>query len=139
MKIRSRALFAYLQDAGVLHDTPEAISAAKAEYRKQYKKQWKQQKRPRREIRFELTLKEYHTIKTNALACDLKPTAYCKNVVLSAAEAAPVVPKRNVLLQIAQQLGMAITDIRKKRITCRSITLLEQAEQQLLNYLTTTP
>jgi len=136
MKIRSRALFTYLQQAGVLNDTPEVITLAKKRYRRLYKMRWKKRSRPRKEIRFEITLRQFQAINANAVRCAVKPTTYCKNMVLSAVETHSLIPRRDVLLQVLQHLGMAITTLQKHGMSHEAITRLTRAEQQLLTYIT---
>jgi len=129
MKIRSHALFAYLQDAGVLHDTPEAISAAKAEYRKQYKKAHKQRQRPRKEIRFEVSLKQYQTIKTAALQNDMKVATYVRYIALKSVGEC-IVDHR--LLEVLQLVSMATNIAIRDNRTQQIYELLTKAENRLL-------
>jgi len=136
MKVRSQALFAYLQQAGVLNETLEAIALAKKDYRRLYKTRWKQRKQPLKEIRFEVTSKQYQAIKANALFNKLKPTAYCKNEILSIIETTPIIPQRDMLLQVLQLVSMAVNGLRKDcGHDLETAGLLGQAEKLLLTYV----
>jgi len=107
MKIRSKALYAYLLEAGVLDGTPEEIDSAKCNYRRKYKRQWKQQKRPRKEIRFEVTLKQFKDIKMKAIGSGVTHTEYARKVLLTAAESDLCIPNKKRLLQVLQVISMA--------------------------------
>lgn len=136
MKIRSKALYEYLVQENALHGTPEQLALAKIEWRKLYKKRWKQQQRPRKEIRFEITLKQYQAIKTTALAYGVPPTTHCKAIIISSVEKTPAIPHREVLLHVLQLLGMAINTLQKDGNTHKATELLTRAEHRLLTYLT---
>lgn len=135
MKIRSKALYNYLLDADVLNGTKEAIAEAKRNYRTQYKRAWKKRSRPRKEIRFEVTVKQYQAIKANALSVETRTATYCKRVVLSTVDTAPLIPRQDALLRVLQLAGMALNAIHKSNASYKAIAYLEQAEQQLLQYL----
>lgn len=137
MKTRSKVLFEYLQQSGVLHGTPEAIALAKKQYRTLYKKQWKQTRRPRKELRIDVTVKQYQLIKNRAVQYGQTPTAYARNAILSIVTDTPVIARRDMLLRVLQAVGMALTGMQKGRAPCQLALLLEQAEQLLLTYLNT--
>lgn len=137
MKIRSKLLYQYLLESGVLNGTPEAIGLAKREYRKRYKKQWKGQQRLKKEIRFEITLNQFQKLKLKARAYDLRHTTYTKQIVLASIEQSPVIPYREVLEKVLQLISMATTaSINEGTTRVKEQTaLLLQAETYLLNYL----
>jgi hypothetical protein len=138
MKTRSKALYAYLLQSGVLHGTEDDIARAKREYRQNYKRQWKQQKRPRKEIRIEFTLKQFAAITRKAKEHEVKHTVYARNSILAAAGLKWSIPNKPQLLKILQLIGMAAIAL-DKNITpsWQLLEQLQQAEQQLLNYLKT--
>jgi predicted DsbA family dithiol-disulfide isomerase len=136
MKIRSRPLYNYLLQAGVLNGTPEDIACAKQAYRKVYKKQWKQQKRPRKEIRMEVTLKQFAAIKAAAHANELKHTTYARTVVLAAVAENDNIGQKDMLLEALQAVSMAVIATSKHTLpACQLAALLQQAETKLLHYL----
>jgi len=134
-RIRSKALYQYLLEAGVLSGTPEAIGIAKRKYRKQYKKQWKERKRPRKELRIEISLREYATIKSQALTNGLKPTTYARNVLLASTGQNILIPYKDELLEVLQILSMTVI-ASFSNMPARSLSNeLEEAERHLLHYL----
>jgi len=136
MKIRSRNLYAYLLDSGVLHGSKEDIVSAKQEYRRKYKQQWKQQKRPRKEIRIEVTLKQYEAIKTKAMELELPPTTYCRSAILAAIPIRHDIPYKDKLLKILQFVSrIAIATNNHSLPLWQVCELANQAETILLNYL----
>lgn len=141
MKIRSKALYTYLFEAGVLNGTPEEIDHAKREYRRLYKKRWKQQKRPRKEIRIEFTLKQFQGIKMKAREFDLRHTTYGRQVILAAVEVdLSFIPHREKLEQILQLVSMAAIASFKGTATIKELSVrLMRAETKLLNYLQYAP
>jgi len=138
MKIRSKALYAYLFEAGVLNGTPEEIDRAKCDYRKSYKRQWKQQKRPRKEIRIGFTLKQFSVIVLKAKEYDLKNTAYARNAILAAVGLKWSIPNKAQLLKILQLISMVAIALDKNITPSWQLSeQLQQAEQELLQYLKT--
>lgn len=140
MKTRSKALYAYLLEAGVLNGTPAEIDRAKCDYRKLYKRQWKENKRPRKEIRIEFTLKQFTAIKTKARWYELRHTTYARKVILTAAESDRfVIPKREQLEKISQLVSMAAITMKKNTmLRCQVAELLLEAETILMDYLNNT-
>ncbi|WP_259071895.1 hypothetical protein HDF24_11480 [Mucilaginibacter sp. X4EP1] len=136
MKIRSKVLYDYLKEAGVLNGTPEEIAHAKQRYRKQYKKNWKQQKRPRKELRIEFTLKQFAAISRKALESELSRTAYARNTILAATGSEQFIPHKEQLLQILQLVSItAIATAKSSVPPSRLSEWLEQAETMLMQYL----
>jgi len=136
MKIRSKALYAYLLEAGVLNGTLEEIDRAKSEYRRIYKQQWKQRKRPRKEIRMEVTLKDFEVIKIQAAALSLTPTSYARTAVLSSIGSAQLMPNKKALLKVLQLLSTAAIASAKHTLSSWQLSeLLAKAEDMLLQYL----
>jgi predicted DNA binding CopG/RHH family protein len=135
MKIRSKALYAYLQESSVLAGTEEDIIRAKLEYRKMYKRQWKQQRKPRKEIRIDVTLKDFHAIRAAAVAAGMPHTTYVRLLVLSSLGVQQYIPHKDVLLKVLQLISMAAIASAKSFYSLQLIEQLTQAEYILLNYL----
>jgi hypothetical protein len=109
--MRSRALYAYLLEAGVLNGTPEEIDSAKCNYRKLYKKRWKQQQQQRKELRIEVTITQYEAIKLQA-----------HNYLLT-------------LLEILQLISVAVIAFGQSPSNQTMSELIQRAETLLLTYL----
>lgn len=136
MKARSKALYTYLLEAGVLNGTPAEIDCAKCEYRKLYKKHWKQKVKPRKEIRIEFTLKQFTAIKAKAREYELRHTTYARNVILADVESQSIIPYREKLERILQLVGIAAIAIEKNTMPLWQVAeLLQEAESILLPYL----
>ena len=140
MKIRSKLLFAFLFEFGVLNGTPEEIDCAKREYRRQYKRNWKKIKRPRKEIRIGVTLKQFAAIKAKAQECNLPYTTFCRQLILAAVEQnEPFIRNESELLKILQLVSMASIALSKNNLPLFRIKeLIEEAETLLLQYLNNT-
>ena len=134
MKIRSKALFAYLSEVGVLNGTPEQIAYAKLQYRKRYKQNWKQQKQPHKELRIELALKQFNAIKTKAEQMAIGHTTYARNIVLASIDE-PTTPP-DTLLVVLQAVSMAAIAIEQGKPVHAVHELVRKAEITLLQYLT---
>ncbi|MDB5124813.1 MAG: hypothetical protein JWP94_2942 [Mucilaginibacter sp.] len=132
MKIRSRPLYAYLFETGVLNGTPEEIDRAKGEYRRLYKRNWKQQKRPRKELRIEVTLKQHKAIKTAALESNLKPTSYARQVLLNATNAGTCTISKDEVLAALQSVSMAYNALQLGLIHA-GLSYTSKAEKQLIH------
>jgi predicted DNA binding CopG/RHH family protein len=135
MKTRSNGLYAYLLQSGVLHGTVEDIAFAKVQYRKMYKRQWKQRRRPRKEIRIEVTLKDFQAIKTAASIAKLKHTTYVRMLILSSLGIKQLIPHKQVLLNALQLISMAVIAMANKSQSRQLLEQLTNAEQILLNYV----
>lgn len=134
MKIRSKALWTYLNELGVLTQGEEAIANAKREYRKQYKREHKR-KSIKKEVRPLFTPKEYEALCMRAKLFTLCPTAYAREVILQAQQLTELIPYRDDLLSILQKVSVAViasnTPLRFHELP----QLLTEAEAQLLKYL----
>jgi hypothetical protein len=137
MKTRSKALYTYLLEAGVLNGTPAEIDRAKCGYRKLYKRQWKENKRPRKEIRIEFTLKQFQKVKLKAREFDLRHTTYARQVILAASEDdSGFIPHREKLEKILQRISIACIAMEKNtRLPWEVAELLQEAETILMDYL----
>jgi len=136
MKTRSKALFTYLQQTGVLGGTPEAIALVKKQYRALYKKQWKKQQQSWKEVRISFTIEQYQMITFAAAQCAQKTTVYARTIILSTVENRPFIAERETLLQVLQLLSLAINAAQRNDSSIHKITqLLAHAEQLLLTYL----
>jgi hypothetical protein len=136
MKIRSKALYQYLLQANVLDGSEEDVLRARQAYRKEYKRRWKQQKRPRKEIRVELTLRQFETIKDKALRSGMRHTPYARQAVLRTVDADHAIPRRDELLQVLQLVSMAAIAAAKGSKSIQEIaTMLGEAEQLMLNII----
>lgn len=110
MKIRSKSLFAFLSESGVLNGTKEDIANAKALYRLRYRKDWKERHRNlKKEIRFYVTRKEYYEIKQKAISTKMTATSYSKLIVLSSISQTLQIPNRNILESIRQNIGVTLS------------------------------
>jgi len=140
MNIRSKALRNYLSATGVLNGTPEQIAYAKQAYRKQYKRNWKAQKRPRKELRVEVTLKQYAAIVQYANAHGMRSTPFARNAIMQAVTGSPIPYGYDRLLQILQLVSMATIATSHNPGAERAHQLLLQAENLLLTHIKqTTP
>jgi hypothetical protein len=135
MKVHSKALYEYLLKSGVLHGTDEDIALAKLEYRKIYKRQWKQRTRPRKEIRIEVTQKDFQTIKTKALELGVSHTGYARGVLLSSIGLKQLIPHKQILLKVLQLISMAVIGSTKNTQSWRQWEQMGEAERLLLLYL----
>ncbi len=137
MKIRSKALRAYLLEAGVLNGTPAEIDRARCDYRKLYKQRWKQQIRPRKEIRIEFTLKQFVAIKAKARWYELRHTTYARQVILAAVESdLSIVPQRGQLEKTLQSISMAAIAMEKNTMQrWQIVEFLRESETILMAYL----
>ena len=136
MKIRSKPLYTYLQNANVLDGTKEDIYRAKCEYRRMYKKNWKKIKRARKELRIEISLRQYMDIKVRASELELKHTVYARNLILAAVESKQFIPHKDRLLKIMQLVSIITIAASKNSLPLWQIgEQLVQAEKMLLEYL----
>ena len=134
-KVRSKALWKYLFEKGVLEGTDEEIQQAKREYRKQYKREWKLRRLKQKEIRPSFTIKEYQAIQQVAKKAGLKPTGLARQLLLSHAEGNTFIHNRDILLQVLQNISIVAIHLVKQCPKEDYTKLIEKAEQLLLNYL----
>ena len=141
MKIRSKALYLFLLEEGVLDGSQEEIAQAKQEFRKQYQKNWKRNKpKLKKEIRFELTHKEYFELKVRSLESGLFPTTFAKDAVLTSVAKQLAIPNKATLDKVLQVIGIAASLCQNKdrygNISGKQVEeYLFQAEGLLLDYL----
>lgn len=129
-RIRSKKLWQYLSDKGLLNGSNEDIEKGKADYRRMYHRQWKElHKRPQKELRVLLSIREYLDLKVKALEVGLKPTPYLKELALVAVATKQRVPEYS-LRKILQLVKMASTSNHSDYKY-----LLIEAEKLLLEYL----
>jgi hypothetical protein len=133
MKIRSKALYNYLLEVGVLSGTPELLAHAKKDYRRQYKSNWKRQASGHKEIRFHVSLQQHSDIKVRALAESLRPATYVKALTLSAVGQPAIYSDR--LLEALQLVSMAVIAAQHDKSQLEILGLLLNAERKLLEYL----
>lgn len=131
-KIRSKRLYEYLLNRGVIEASDEVIQEAKKEYSRQYKKQWRLSRVKQREIRLSFTEKEYTQIQKLAKQARLKTTTFVTDFILSSIQNNPLRADRDALLKILQLVGMAI-NICKDNQEVKEYLL--QAESLLLQYI----
>lgn len=137
--MKSRALHDYLVSAGVVGGSDAEIALAKAQYRRLYKKRWKERSRPRKELRIEITLRQFAEIKAKAASANMRHTTFARAILLHSL-GAPLPPLRDTLLRILQHVSMASIRIaRNDADRMRATRLLEQAETALLEYLNQLP
>ncbi len=136
MKIRSKQLFEYLKDAGVLDASAEEIAVVKAAYRRRYKRQWrKRQQLPKKELRPGFTLKQYKDLQLKAHEMGISPTALITQLVLALIESKKFIPGSDQLLTILQLIGMASIELSREIPGSPSTELLQKAERLLIEYL----
>jgi len=134
MKIKSNALYSYLQQTGALHGSPEALALAKREYRRLYKKQWKR-KWKSKEMRITVTRQQFEAVVSMATAQHMKYTVYARSIILQAVgiHASPI--SKHQLQQVLQIIGMAITGITKQTLSMQQVAAqLQQTEAILIPY-----
>jgi hypothetical protein len=133
--MRSKALWQYLEDRGILNGSAEDIAQAKAEYRKEYKRAWKTTNtRKNKFILIKLNKGQYSELCKRARLYNQNPTKYASEVILTAQENRNHIPHRPALLTILQEVGIAIT-YNKSGNKNEVDELLLQAEKKLLEYL----
>lgn len=136
MKSRSKPLYEYLSNLGVLNASEEEILQAKRQYRKEYKRLWKKQRQLHKELRIQLSLRQINEIKIKAYEFSLKPTTYARSVILSAVGDKTIIANRDCLLEILQILSMCAIAVTKNSIPYWVLSdQLGKAEQLLLDYL----
>jgi|GEM_PF-1263096 len=136
MKIRSRNLYEYLLQSGALRGSEDDIAFAKQEYRRKYKQQWKKISRPRKEIRIEVTLKQYEAIKIKAMELELLPTTFSRSAILASTLIKHYIPYKDRLLKILQFISrIAIATSNQSLSAGQVCELASQAENMLLLYL----
>ncbi len=136
MKIRSKALYQHLLKANVLKGSKEDIAQAKREYRRIYKKQWKEQNKPLKEIRINVSLKDFVEIKVKAHQYKLKHTTYSRHAILASISSKELIPNRDQLLLILQLISIsAIGSIRSTLSPWEISEKIQEAESLLLKYL----
>lgn len=135
MKTRSKALWKYLFEKGVLDGTDREIAEAKAEYRRQYKRMWKARRLKQFELRPCFTGKEYDRILIAAKRAGLKPTTFARELLLVQSGNTDFIPNKEVLLQVLQYITIAAIELSKNTTGKTSTEIIEKAEKLLLNYL----
>jgi len=132
MKIRSKALHAYLAERQLLNAPVDMVMAAKRAYRKQYKKRWKKA-RPRKELRIMLTLKQFTDIKHRAREHNIPHTTYARAVILNDSSIASRFILADDLLPLLQVISIAtIASVRQSLTYTELSVLLRRAENLLL-------
>jgi len=133
---RSKKLFEYLKESGVLNANEEEIRLAKVAYRKQYLKNWKAEKAPMiKEIRIVLALKEYADIKSKAYEQYKTPTTFAKDLVIESIGKERCLPDKEKLLAIYQKIGLAINQNLKDHSNINLVEKLVAIEEELIEYI----
>ncbi len=135
-KPKSKALYEFLLNAGVLNGTPEEIALAKVAYRKAYLLNWKEKKAPLiKEIRIVCSLKEYKDVKVFSHNLGKSPTAFTKSFVLSFIKQQTMLPNQQQLESIYQNIGLIINQSLKDKLNLNLIEKLIKIEEELNEYL----
>lgn len=135
-KIRSKKLYEYLVNADLLNGTPEEIFIAKQEYRKEYRREWMKTKASlTKEVRIEFTRREYHNLLIYAKIIGKSPTALCKNLTSSAIQNKQIIPNKERLQEILQEISMTFNTALKLNTPVQLIKELLSIETMLLEYL----
>lgn len=133
---KSKKLYEYLKESGVLNANEEEIKLAKIAYRKQYLKNWKAEKAPTiKEIRIVLELKEYNDIKIKAYDQYKTPTTYAKDLLLESMGKEKGIPDKDKLHAIYQKIGLAINQNLKDHSNINLVEKLVAIEEELSEYL----
>lgn len=109
MRTRSKQLWKYLSDSGVLNGNEADIYEAKIRYRKEYKRRWKMDRKryPHKSVRVLFSLREYHELKYTAICAGTNPTAYIKNLTLQSLNGTlPIQP--DVIKEVLALIGKGI-------------------------------
>ncbi len=127
-RIRSIRLYTYLVEHNIDFNDQEAIALAKQNYRRKYKREWKRTAKRKKELRPLFSEQEYKGLCKRANLLGLKPTTYIRELVLTNQENYEIIPNKDQLLIILQQVSMAANQDKNNSCIC-------QAEQLLLNYI----
>lgn len=134
MRIRSKQLLVFLLEKNINFQDQEALTQAKAEYRRLYKKRWKTTAKKNKEVRPTFTEYEYQELCKRAELLGLYPTTYVRELVLTNQENRELIPNKHQLLQVLQYVSMAVMQGQKYGSENK---LIVSAEQSLLEYLST--
>lgn len=135
MKIRSKALWKYLEETGVLHGTEADIARAKREYRRLYKKAWKQRRVKRCELRPIFTMLEFEAVLNRAKQAGVKPAVFAREVILQAATSSVFIQNKDELLRVLQLISITAVELSKDESLLHLLQQIETAERKLLLYL----
>jgi len=135
MKNYNKNLWQFLSDAGVLEGTEEDIKNAKMQYRRQYKREWRKNAKKSKELRPCFTVVEFEAIVNRAKLYSQNPTAYARDLILSAQQDFTLIPRKSDLMNILQALSMSGIALEKDSNSIEAQALLFQAENMLLQYL----
>ena len=135
-RIRSKKLYEYLVNAGLLNGTPEEVAFAKQEYRKEYRRTWMKTKASlTKEVRIEFTRREYHNLLIYAKTAGTSPTAFCKSLTNSAIQNKQIIPNKDRLQEILQVISMTFNMALKLNSPVPLIKELHSIETMLIEYL----
>jgi len=135
MKVRSKKMWEYLSQAGVLESPEELIMQAKFDYRRLYKRTWKKNIKKCKELRPTFTKIEFDGILERAKLYGLHPTTYARDLILSNQSDISLIPKKSELQGILQAISMAENALSKDKDSAEANELLLKAESMLLTYL----
>ncbi len=138
-RIRSKKLYEYLLNKGVLNGTPEEIELAKQAYRKSYRNAWMKGKAMlTKEVRIMYTLKEYRDLKVYAKAIGTSPTALCKTLTRSVIQNKHIIPQKEQLQELLQGISMTLNIAFKQGADLKLLEELQIIETKLMDYLKNT-
>jgi hypothetical protein len=116
MGARSKALWQYLTEAGVLSEGEDAIEQAKQKYRKEYKRKWKANRIIKKhDVRLTFTPKEYKELKIRATQMGYRPATCAMKMVQASITGKEMIPHKDMLLQAFQCVGISTTMLAKNR------------------------
>ncbi len=108
--IRSKLLYQYLKEQGVLDMDEAQITHAKKEYRRLYKKQWAENhKGLKKDIRISLTQKEYSLIRHIPTEPNMTLPSFTKALLLAVANKKQRIPDETELIHVIQSLSVTIS------------------------------
>lgn len=144
MKIRSKNLFLFLQQQGLLDKSPEEIEAGKMLYRKIYKQNWRKANAGKtKEIRPGFSAVEYAKIHIHADVYGISVTEYTRRLLLDHIGEGKFIPEPDTLRHILQLISMAAISLERYKDVPQCPAHLKdqlrvqifQAEQLLIKYL----
>ena len=141
-RIRSKALYEFLFQKGVLGCSDSVINEFKREFRKEYKRKWKRQakSKPQKELRPVFTIKQHEALFQKAKLNGYTPTGYLKELALASLDGKTnLLPFKERLIELLQTIILASNVLHSMQNSSSEekelASYLQQAETQLRDYL----
>lgn len=144
MKIRSKNLFLFLQQQGLLDKSPAEIEAGKRLYRKIYRQNWRKANAGKiKEIRPGFSAAEYDKICLRADLHGMSVAEYTRQLLLDHIGEGKLIPEPDTLRRILQLISMATISLERYRdipqfpahLKDQLWVQISQAEQLFIKYL----